>query len=150
MNYRGVSTRPIIVLSPQIAEPLSKAGYSKADLKTYFYKNSRRPAIDMPEACDFVKKGLLPKAYCESTDPNRLIPITLSADDFMIVVSGDPVRNNAMVCDQNGVHGWPVSREIKLPTDWSNRLQQEKTVRETRLKDLQQRVLTEPFVGESV
>lgn len=140
MNYRGVSTRPIIVLSPQIAEPLAKAGYSKADLKQYFYEHARRPAIDMPFACEWVKSGLLPKAYCESTDPTRLIPLTLSADDFMIVVSGDPDRNNAMICDQNGVHGWPVSREIKLPANWKHLLERAREAREVLLKRLWQRV----------
>ena len=136
LNYRGVSTRPIIVLSPQIAEPLARAGYSKADLKQYFYDHARRPAVDMPDACEWVGKGQLPQAYCESTDPNRLIPLTLSADDFMIVVSGDPDRNNAMVCDQNGVHGWPVGRRIELPADWKRKLEKSKAEREARLTRL--------------
>lgn len=138
MNYRGVSTRPIIVLSPQIAEPLAKAGYSKADLKQFFYEHARRPAVDMPDACDWVKKGQLPKEYCESTDPNRLIPLTLSADDFMIVVSGDPDRNNAMICDQNGVHGWPVSRQIDLPSNWNRMLDKANADRKALVEKLQQ------------
>lgn len=133
MNYRGVSTRPIIVLSPQIAGPLAAAGYSKADLKKYLYEHTRRPAVDMPDAYEWVKKGLLPKEYGESTDPKRLIPITLSPEDFMIAVSGDPDRNNAMVCDQNGVHGWPVSKEIKLPAEWEELLRKAKAERESRL-----------------
>jgi hypothetical protein len=136
MNYRGVSTRPIIVLSPQIAGPLAKAGYSKADLKKYFYDHTRRPAVDMPDAYDWVQKGLLPKEYGESTDPRRLIPITLSPDDFLIAVSGDPDRNNAMICDQNGVHGWPVSRKITLPPDWDELLKKAKAERNALLEKM--------------
>jgi hypothetical protein len=133
MNYRGVSTRPIIVLSPQVAGPLAAAGYSKADLKKYFYDHTRRPAVDMPDAYDWVKKGLLPKEYGESTDPKRLIPITLSPDDFLIAVSGDPDRNNAMICDQNGVHGWPVSKRINLPSNWRDLLREAKAERASLL-----------------
>jgi hypothetical protein len=136
MNYRGVSTRPIIVLSPQIAEPLAKAGYSRADLKKYLYDHTWIAAKDMPDAYDWVMKGQLPKQYGESTDPNRLIPITLSPDDFLIAVSGDPDRNNAMIFDQNGVHGWPVSKKINLPANWNGLLKTVKTEREELLKKL--------------
>ena len=142
MNYRGVSTRPIIVLSPTLAVPIAKAGYSRTDLKKYLYDHTWIPATDMPDACEWVKKGQLPKQYCESTDPNRLIPLTLSPDDFLIAVSGDPHRDNAMVCDQNGPHGWPVSKKIKLPVNWDELLKKTLAERERRLKEMESRFLS--------
>ena len=90
----------------------------------------------MPDAYEWVQKGQLPKQYGESTDPNRLIPITLSPDDFLMVVSGDSDRNNAMICDQNGVHGWPVSKKINLPANWNELLKKVKAEREELLKEL--------------
>jgi len=39
-----------------------------------------------------VEEGRLPKFYHESDDPNRLVPIVSSPDDFMIIVSGDRVK----------------------------------------------------------
>ncbi|MFC1934584.1 hypothetical protein ACFLXX_05530, partial [Chloroflexota bacterium] len=69
-----------------------------------------------------VKQGWLPKQYCESTDPNRLVPIVWSPDDFMITVSGDPGRDNCFICAQNGFIGYPVSKKIELPTNWGQLL----------------------------
>ena len=36
----------------------------------------------------------------------------------MIVVTGDPARNSAYVFAHNGVLGFPVGKEIKLPKNW--------------------------------
>jgi len=148
LNYRGVSTRPHLILTPSIAEFLSKDGFSKADIKRYLYKHARRPEwywmqinkwmgdITRPTPCEYVKKGQLPKAYCESTDPNRLLPLVYSPDDFLIVVSGDPARNNAMICDQNAIHGWTVSKKIELPPNWDELLKKAKAEKEALLKEL--------------
>ena len=64
----------------------------------------------------------MPKLYCESADPNRLVPIVLSPDDFMITVSGDPGRDNCFICAQNGHIGRPVTKKIELPVDWKKLL----------------------------
>jgi hypothetical protein len=148
LNYRGVSTRPHLILTPGIAEFLSKDGFSKADIKRYLYEHARRPEwywmqinkwmgdTHRPTPCEYVKKAQLPQAYCESTDPNRLLPMVYSPDDFLIAVSGDPARNNAMICDQNAVHGWTVSKKIKLPPNWDELLKKAKAEREALLKEL--------------
>jgi len=148
LNYRGVSTRPHLILTPAIAEFLSKDGFSKADIKRYLYKQARRPEwywmqvnkwmgdIHRPTPCEYVAKGQLPEAYCESTDPNRLLPMVYSPDDFLIAVSGDPARNNAMICDQNAIHGWTVSKKIKLPPNWDELLNKAKAEKEALLKKL--------------
>ena len=148
LNYRGVSTRPHLILTPSIAEFLSKDGFSKADIKRYLYKHARRPEWywmqinkwmgdpHRPTPCEYVSKGQLPKDYCESTDPNRLLPMVYSPDDFLIVVSGDPARNNAMICDQNAVHGWTVSKKIKLPPNWNELLKKARAEKEALLKEL--------------
>ena len=77
--------------------------------------------------CDAVEQGRLPKQYCESTDPNRLVPIVWSPDDFMITVSGDPGRDNCFICAQNGFIGYPVSKKIELPANWEELLKEAKT-----------------------
>ncbi|MFC1862123.1 hypothetical protein ACFLX6_02420 [Chloroflexota bacterium] len=49
------------------------------------------------DLCDAVRLGVLPKLYCESTDLNRMLPAWRSPDELLIVVSGDPGRNRAMI-----------------------------------------------------
>lgn len=51
--------------------------------------------------------------FGESGDPNRLIPMVWKADDYMIAVTGDPLRTNAYVFAQNGQLGFPVTHVIK-------------------------------------
>ena len=51
--------------------------------------------------------GRIPKVFYESDDPDRLVPIVWEAEDFMIAVGGDPLRNNAYVFGHNGFLGFP-------------------------------------------
>ena len=47
------------------------------------------------------------------------MPIVFATDDFMIAVSGDPLRTNAITFAHNGILGYSVAREISLPEDWN-------------------------------
>ncbi|MFC1933977.1 hypothetical protein ACFLXX_02345 [Chloroflexota bacterium] len=129
LNFVGLSVRPQVLLSPCVAEALARSGYSKEKVKQYFYEHARFPAkryeqhgpADLGTFYDAAKKGMMPKQYCESTDPNRLLPIVWSPDDFMITVSGDPGRDNCFACGQNGFIGYPTSKKIELPANWGLR-----------------------------
>ncbi|MFC1928694.1 UGSC family (seleno)protein [Chloroflexota bacterium] len=129
LSLNGPSVRPQILLSPCVAESLARSGYSKEKVKKYFYEHAMFPVkrfericpAEHGTLCDSVKQGRLPKRYCESTDPNRLVSIVWSPDDFMITVSGDPGRDNCFICAQNGLIGYPVSKKIELPKNWSQR-----------------------------
>ena len=59
-------------------------------------------------------------AYADAC--NRLVPIVLDPDDFMVLVAGDPLRTNAYVFAHNGYLGFPVARKIQLPKDWTQRI----------------------------
>ncbi|MFC2001156.1 hypothetical protein ACFLUZ_01475 [Chloroflexota bacterium] len=125
LGYHGPSMRPQVLLSPCIAEVIARGGYSKAKMKQYFYEQARFPAKrfervnpDRVSLCDAVEQGQFPKQYCESRDPDRLVPIVWSPDDFMITVSGDPGKDNCFICAQNGHIGYPVSKKIELPENW--------------------------------
>lgn len=132
--FGGPSVRPQILMSPSLAELLAKAGYSKAKVRQYLYEHAVFPArrFEMVNAhdyslCESVKRGEIPQQYCQSTDPDRLVPIVWSPDDFMITVSGDPDRDNCVLCAQNGFIGYPVSKPIKLPANWAQLLKEAKT-----------------------
>ncbi len=134
LDLAGPSVRPQIVLSPCLAEGIAKGGYSKDSVKQYLYEHARFPAERFEQVrpgkgslCAAVRHGKLPKQYCESTDPSRLVPIVWSPDDFLITVSGDPDRDNCLICAQNGFIGYPVSRKIELPAKWQELLKEAKT-----------------------
>lgn len=129
LGFMGTSVRPQILLSPCIAEAIAKGGYSKDKMKHYLYEHSMFPASRFEEMwpwrgqlCAHVEQDKLPKHYCESTDPDRLVPVVWYPDDFMITVSGDPSRDNCFICGQNGFIGYPVSKKIELPAQWQELL----------------------------
>jgi hypothetical protein len=127
--------RPVLILSPILAETIARAGWSKQDVKRYLYEHARTPAWRVEafteKWLDFrigslerqVNLGRLPQAFHESNDPNRLVPIVFDPEDFMVLVSGDPLRTNAYAFAQNGYLGFPVAKKILLPENWAKRVQ---------------------------
>jgi hypothetical protein len=127
--------RPLVVLSPILVETIAKAGWTKADVKQYLYDHARLPAWEFERQLrvwnirgvwdlkDDVRNGRIPKVFYESEDENRLVPIVWKPEDFMIAVSGDPLRNNMYVFAHNGFLGYPVGKKIQLPKDWDAKLQ---------------------------
>jgi hypothetical protein len=126
--------RPVLILSPILAETIARAGWSKDDVKRYLFDHARMPASRVETFTEKwvafpigslkrqVNLGRLPKAFLESDDPDRLVPIVLDPDDFMVLVSGDPLRTNAYVFAHNGHLGFPAAKRIQLPKDWTERM----------------------------
>jgi hypothetical protein len=126
--------RPALVLSPILAETIAKGGWTKNDVKRYLFDHARMPASRVEAItekwADFpigslkqqVNFGRLPKAFHESDDPNRPVPIVVDPEDFMVLVSGDTLRTNAYTFAQNGYLGFPTAKKIELPKDWTERL----------------------------
>ncbi|MEO7383981.1 MAG: UGSC family (seleno)protein [Novosphingobium sp.] len=126
--------RPALVLSPILAETIAKAGWSKDKVKQYLFDHARMSAGRIETMMNFwtefkigslkhqVMLGRLPRVFAESDDPERLVPIVTGPDEFMVLVSGDPLRTNAYAFAHNGYLGFPVAKKIVLPKDWTERL----------------------------
>jgi hypothetical protein len=119
----GRGIRPQVILSPALAGVLAKGGFSKKRVKEYWYQNARfaagrREELSRETLCESVALEKLPRLYCESTDPDRMVPLVEKPEDFLITVSGDPNRDNCFICGQNGFIGYPVSKKIDLPKSW--------------------------------
>jgi hypothetical protein len=132
---QGMGTlRPLILLSPILARTMAAGGWSKQDLKQQLFEHARMPAWQFErylrdwtmkptwDLAQEVRLGRIPKVFCESDDPNRMVPIVWEADDFMIAVTGDLMRNSAFVFAHNGVLGYPVGKQIHLPKNWRREL----------------------------
>lgn len=126
------SQQPLLVLSPILAETIAKSGFSKREVKQYLFEHARIPARkfeqyigkythfipDNRTLVDLVNMGKAPRVFAASDDPNRMVPIVGKPEDFLIAVSGDPLRTNAYVFVHNGILGYTTSKAIRLPRDW--------------------------------
>lgn len=124
--------RPLLVLSPILAETLARAGLSKRDVQRRLWEHARVPAWKFeryigawtnlapghPALTDLVKRGRAPAVFAESDDPNRLVPVVTEPEHIMVAVSGDPLRTNAYVFAHNGILGFPTTKPIGLPGAW--------------------------------
>ncbi|MBI4195585.1 MAG: hypothetical protein HY526_10955 [Betaproteobacteria bacterium] len=128
---QGMGTlRPLVLLSPILAETMAAGGWSRNELKRQLFEHARMPAWQferylrdwtMKPTWDLgqeVKLGRIPKVFHESDDPDRMVPLVWEPDDYMIAVTGDLMRNSAYIFAHNGVLGYPVGREIRLPKNW--------------------------------
>ena len=121
--------RPLVALTPIIAEVIAKGGYTKAGFRQYLFEHARFQVSRFESLWpangsirQAVEEGRLPQFYHESDDPNRLVPIVASPDDFIIIISGDPGRDDCWLGSQNGKTGYPVSKKIALPANWKVQL----------------------------
>lgn len=131
----GMSTgtyRPLLILSPILAETIAKSGWSKDDVKAWLFQNARIPASQFERylgqytnlvpgrrtLTDLVQKGEAPPVFAESDDPDRPVPIVCKQEDFLIAVAGDPGRTNAFVMSHNGQLGYTVGQPIVTPQNW--------------------------------
>jgi hypothetical protein len=122
--------RPMVLLTPILAETIAKHGWSKRDVRQYLFEHARTPAGELERnlrdwmnkptwnLAEEAKAGRIPAHFHESDDPARLVPHVFKPEDYMVVVTGDPLRTNAYVFAQNGRLGFPTAKKIKLPRAW--------------------------------
>ena len=116
--------RPLLLLTPILAETIAHAGWSKDDVRRYLFEHARLPAWELLRYLQYfsgkprfdfeksVRSGKLPAVFFESDDPDRLVPIVFEPQHFMIAVTGDPLRTNAYAFSHNGPLGFPTTKKI--------------------------------------
>ena len=127
--------RPVLILSPILAETIAQGRLEQGRREALSLRS--RAHAGMARRGVHREMGRLPdrvaqasgqsRPSCrghshESDDPNRMVPIVLEPDDFMVLVSGDPLRTNAYSFTHNGYLGFPVAKKIQLPKDWAERI----------------------------
>jgi hypothetical protein len=132
IGVAGGTYRPLLLLSPVLAETIASVGWSRSDLKRALWERARIPAGRFEQylggwtnlvpgrrrLVDFVNTRRAPAVFAESDDPDRLVPITTDPEDIQIAVTGDPMRTNAYVFAHNGMLGYPTAKRVRLPADW--------------------------------
>ena len=95
---------PVIVcLSPEHANEISKAGYSKADVRKYLFENCRLPA-GILRGRGYFGPGCWP-AWIDENDDAALVPIVSTADHLWVVVAGGAGRHSAWMPAWNVCEG---------------------------------------------
>lgn len=136
MTIFGPDVSPVLCLSPLVASILAEAGYTKQDIRQYIYDNARIPAREFDENLgllrpgfttrEAVEQGRLPQSFCVTEDPERMLPVLHIPGQLLIVVSGSSVKDRNFIVNQAGDQGLAVSKEIKLPANWEQLLNEEK------------------------
>lgn len=130
--------RPLLLLTPILAETIAKGGWSRGDLKRRLFDRARLPASKFEAymgeytnlvpgrrtLVEMVEAGKAPPVFAESSDPERMVPLVCDPDDLLVAVTGDPLRTNAYVFSHNGMLGYPVAKRVELPDDWEGRLRE--------------------------
>jgi hypothetical protein len=123
---QGMGTlRPLMLISPIIAETIAGWGWSRRDLKRKLFENARIPAREFERIlrdwtqkptwnlAEEAKAGRIPKVFHASDDPGRMVPLVWKPEDYMLAVTGDLTRNSVYVFAHNGVLGYPVAKRIR-------------------------------------
>ncbi|MDX2156010.1 MAG: UGSC family (seleno)protein [Hyphomicrobiaceae bacterium] len=127
--------RPLLVLSPLIAETIARSGWTKADLQKALFEQARMPAQQFEKYLwgwtnlvpgkrtlnDWVRLGKAPKVFA-GNDPARLVPVVTKPEHIMVAVAGDPMRSNCHLLVHNGMLGFPTSKPVRLPMGWREKL----------------------------
>ena len=130
-SSRGYIESHVLLLTPVIASILAKAGYSKRGVAEYLMKNATVPAryyewhmmlgdhhTPGTTIAGLVEKGVLPREWRVSDDPDRLVPLMLPETQWLIIVAGDPLRNRSSIYRQNFKQGYATSKKVDLPKKW--------------------------------
>ena len=93
VGHGGGHLRPLLLLSPIIAETIARAGWSRRDAQARLFEHARIPAqrsssalgewtIRVPggrSLAGLCRRAQIPEVFAESDDPNRLVPIVWRA-----------------------------------------------------------------------
>ena len=125
--FRGMVTRPTVVITPAILKVLTDQGWTKQAVREHFYEHaklrvSRLSGMIVERFYKGIREGNWPEQLGTSMELERDIQMVSSPDDFIIVVAGDADRDHVEIGSGNGYIGFPVTKRIEVPKDWANLL----------------------------
>ena len=86
-----------------------------AERATHYARVASTPTFSFDR---YVSEGILPAEYTASHDPERLVKAILKPEMIGILVAGDSGRNQSRAYLCNHIQGAPVSKAVRLPTNW--------------------------------
>ncbi|MDB5811494.1 MAG: hypothetical protein JWN94_3616 [Betaproteobacteria bacterium] len=93
----------VVVLGPEHAAEIARAGYSKMDVKRYLFERTQLP---MRVLANRMYAGTDPfPDWVDTKDPNALVPMVAKPDGFIVVVAGGDGRHSAWMPAWNVCEG---------------------------------------------
>lgn len=93
----------VVVLGPEHAAEIAKAGFSKQDVKRYLFEHARLPLRDLVGR---IYAGSTPwPAWIDVSNPDTRVPIVASAERILVVVAGGDGRHSAWMPSWNVCQG---------------------------------------------
>jgi hypothetical protein len=120
IEYKASTSEDMLVLVPEHAETIAKAGWSKDDIRRFLFNQARVPYRQLK---DLRRPITLPVGI----DPNNLdamLPLYDKPERIQIVVSGGPGKHSAFL--RTGHSARFITKEIRLPRNWNNLLEKYK------------------------
>jgi hypothetical protein len=115
----------LLILPPEVADQLVHSGWTKESVRQAISQYSSIPFSEFKKRfIDTGKSQRVPSWVLEVKDPNMMIP-RFFINQFLILVSGGPGEKNLLIPNWNG-NKKAVSKEIRLPWNWGELLQEEK------------------------
>jgi hypothetical protein len=119
----------MLLITAPVAQVLAEGGYSKADVAQYVFEHTRYTIRDIELilkhgfCCGetetikgLVEQGMIPPAWAK-LGPDDTVPALIYPHVINIVVCGDRTRNKTQAL--HAAYVKPVTKEIKLPKNWS-------------------------------
>jgi hypothetical protein len=120
----GPENHDMLVMGAIVAKKIAEQ-YTKQQAKEYLFKKARVTAKQFEEvhwyemATRITPESIKAAAFYESDSPDRLVPLYHDANELFIIVAGDYARNRCFTMRGIGRMGLATSKEVKLPTNWS-------------------------------
>ncbi|MBI3965597.1 MAG: hypothetical protein HY329_08180 [Chloroflexi bacterium] len=93
----------LVVLSPEHAAEIARAGFSRAAVRHYLYEHARMPVGALLDRGYFTANGW--PAWIDVSKPTTPVPIVANPDDFIVVVAGGDGRHSAWLPAWNVCRG---------------------------------------------
>jgi len=116
------SGRPTVLLAPAVAADCARRGMGKDDVRRFLWERGRWPRAQWERS--WLTERILANRrwpdWVEQAAQAGDIPPTRAPEDIVLVVAGGdiPIPQNAY-CPSWGFPPARVSREVRLPTDWT-------------------------------
>lgn len=105
----------VLVLCPEHAESIAKAGWTKKDVQKFLFENSKMPY----EKLKLLRRQVEPSQISSSPE-GQMVPMFLSPEKIKIIVAGGSGKHSAYM--NTGHSKRIITKKIILPKNWNQLL----------------------------
>jgi len=109
----------VLLIPPVIARFMAENGWSKKKVKDFLHDKARITLAEYVSYVSWPQFGrIVPAAGHENEPPETMVPITRSADDYILVVAGGDLALHWQWLPVGHGGATAITKEIRLPPNW--------------------------------